>query len=83
MRGSDTSGTMQADAFQGHYHDMSPNYWAIGPTGDVDNVGSMLDLETGPNNTKEPISDGTNGTPRIASETRPINMSVVWVMRVK
>jgi hypothetical protein len=28
------------------------------------------------------ISDGANGTPRIESETRPINMSVQWVMKV-
>jgi hypothetical protein len=30
-----------------------------------------------------PLSDGVNGTPRIGSETRPTNMSVVWIMRVK
>jgi hypothetical protein len=33
--------------------------------------------------TGSPTSDGASGTPRTASETRPVNMSVVWVMRVK
>ncbi len=28
-------------------------------------------------------NDGTNGTPRVATETRPVNYSVVWIMRIK
>jgi len=30
----------------------------------------------------DPASDGTNGTPQTASETRPTNMAVVFIMRV-
>lgn len=28
-------------------------------------------------------TDGVNGTPRVGSETRPINMTMVWIMRIK
>lgn len=32
---------------------------------------------------REAITDGVNGTPSTGSETRPVNMSVVWIMRIK
>jgi len=35
-------------------------------------------------NSGVPVGDGTHGTPKCdSSETRPINMSVVWIMRIK
>lgn len=30
-----------------------------------------------------PDTLGSNGTPRIANETRPDNMTVVWIIRIK
>jgi hypothetical protein len=30
-----------------------------------------------------PVNDGSNGNPRFGSETRPSNMSVTWIMRIK
>ncbi len=79
LRGDTTSGTGQLDAFQGHWHYLfmqintgtagsSPGGTTFSPTGD---------------HTSEAITDGSNGTPRTASETRPVNMSVVWIMKVK
>ncbi len=86
LRGSATSGTLQDDAFQGHR--MNRN--TLGNTEYVPTIGgSGYDLVAGTrvlfsgNTTGDPITDGTNGTPRTASETRPTNMSVVWIMRIK
>ena len=68
-------GSTQQDAFQGHY--MSPLSPATSFLGKPD-PGSG-NYTTGGGNaqvvatTGGPVSDGTHGTPRIASETRPIN----------
>jgi len=29
------------------------------------------------------VTDGSNGTPRVTNETRPLNMSVIWIIRVQ
>jgi hypothetical protein len=84
LRGSSASGTMQDDAFQGHHHSLDRN---IRDTDSPYSTGQMVRSYPSPNSNDikaaDPISDGINGTPRTANETRPINMSVVWVMRVK
>lgn len=71
-------GSFQSDAMQGHKHRMldpaggTPQSW--GATGGsqffVDGYGTVAN---GSNNTGIPVTDGTNGTPRIAKETRPRN----------
>lgn len=81
LRGSATSGTMQDDAFQGHYHNTVNILYAVG-------AGGTLAVTIGTNTQQggtitSPITDGTNGAPKTASETRPKNMSVVWIMKVK
>jgi hypothetical protein len=82
LRGGVTSGTGQQDAFQGHRHlplngtafiTGHNNTLAFGAT----TAGSAL-LRVYPTSRY-----GTNGTPRTANETRPSNMAVVWIMRVK
>ncbi len=81
LRGALTSGTIQDDRFQGHWHAINR---LSGYT-----VGTQFFAADGPANgsvlgeAHEAVSDGTNGTPRIAAETRPVNMSVVWIMKVK
>jgi len=82
LRGGLTSGTGQQDAFQGHIHSFSKT----SPSGSVtpyavrSDIANyyLLELQVG-----NPSDDGTNGTPRTANETRPINMSVVWIMKIK
>jgi phage-related tail fiber protein len=86
-RGVDPSrgfGTTQTDAFQGHYHVPLTNqttFWgdASGgpqqgrPTG---GGGYYLNRTTG-----SPVSDGSNGIPRTASETRPINIALLPIIK--
>ncbi|MEJ5286016.1 MAG: hypothetical protein WHV60_02250 [Bacteroidota bacterium] len=84
LRGGTTSGTGQYDAFQGHRHSVDSDgalkYEYAYNTYDISlgNYAPPANITVG-----DPISDGTNGTPRTANETRPKNMSVVWIMRVK
>lgn len=59
-------GSGQLDAMQGHVHAQSSTLSVPGGIG----AGSNYGFGT-PTNTGTPISDGTNGTPRLATETRP------------
>jgi len=75
------NGGNQADAFQGHYHDAYNNsagsrtmYTPL--AGGASFGGGLLAT---PNPIGNPSSDGTNGTPRTASETRPVNTTIrIW-----
>ena len=77
-------GTAQQDAFQGHFHkwkdsttEVGWSYNLVGNTsnkpGTRDNISSIA----------EPKSDGVNGEPRIANETRPYNMAVAVIIKAK
>lgn len=76
-------GNIQTDAFQGHHHAVSGHQpiWrnfvpgaanAINPGG-VDSPQTL--------NVVNPISDGANGAPRYTSETRPVNVALIYCMR--
>ena len=71
----------QTDAFQGHYHNpLSPgvNFYG-GPAGGVAaSGGSAL---TASLTTGNPVTNGTNGTPRTASETRPTNLALMYCIK--
>lgn len=80
LRGGLTSGVGQQDAFQGHRHaPLNPSNF-MGRDG-VSNFAAGVSPMADNISTGDPITDGTNGTPRTASETRPVNMSVVWIMK--
>jgi microcystin-dependent protein len=78
---SGTIGTRQGDQMQGHIHNENANV-STGQNGIAS--GAILGLGNGGTgasgatsyNTGVPISDGTNGTPRTGSETRPANVGV-------
>ena len=69
---SGTLGTKQGDAFQGHVHSIQqPGTYAVGQgSGGQGNIPY-------PTSTGSPSNDGTNGTPRTASETRPANIALL------
>jgi len=82
-------GTQQADAFQGHIHLQGGGEDATyyGRNGYVDGgAAARLDIDsnsavgyTRQPKTTGPYTDGSNGTPRTASETRPINYAIrIW-----
>ena len=76
----DNVGSYEADALQGHKHTTPAYYGNAGATRDkmygvteqtlVANVSSST-----------PVTDGTNGTPRTSSESRPKNVSVNYIIK--
>lgn len=64
-------GTAQTDAFQGHYHSGVQVFVNTGLGGGTGGV------QTTTSNTGAPVTDGTNGTPRTAAETRPRNVALL------
>lgn len=77
LRPSISPGTIQDDAFQGHRHSISPTVFTAnaGSTG----TGSG---NTNPVSVGDPTTDGVNGTPRTANETRMKNIGVKTYMRI-
>lgn len=83
LRGGTTSGTGQNDAFQGHKHNSYSTFWYDGTGGSIigdPGVGWGIYTIEGMWGYS---ADSGYGTPRIANETRPKNMSVIWIMKVK
>ena len=79
-----TADVVQEDAGQEHYHDsLNVNFPTQGSLRDA-SAGSQfyggLTVET---TTGSSSTDGVNGTPRTADETRPRNLSQVMIMRIK
>jgi phage-related tail fiber protein len=69
-------GSAQADAFQGHFHTLvGNNNTNAGSNGArLGDTGSNI---TNNDSVRAPRSDGTNGTPRTAAETRPRNIALL------
>lgn len=73
-------GVVQADSFQGHFHSIPDNGFGVIASGSVyGHVGGGTSATA--DKTGAAISDGTNGTPRIASETRPKNFAFLACVR--
>lgn len=70
-------GTIQLDQFQGHIHGINAGGNAAYFNGGSTYTGSLLvSTKTG-----IAVSDGTNGNPRIGTETRPINFSLMALIK--
>lgn len=76
LRGG-SSGTIEADAFQGHAH--TYNAPVSGPF-----AGGSGGLQSAPTTltSSAPVSDGTNGSPRVANETRAKSIGATYYMRI-
>lgn len=73
-------GTFQADAFQGHVH--QENGSGTGVVGGSNAGGPSSGSNIGFSSyTGSPLSDGTNGTPRTAAETRPSNVALLGCIK--
>ncbi len=83
LRAAASPGTAQADAFQGHYHDpLAPLTSYVGGRTSGTIIGAGINFGN-VNTTGAPATDGTNGTPRTANETRPKNLGVKFFLRIK
>ena len=76
-------GSVQDDAFQGHWHNLNKiDIAAGGGGGEMPSVitpGASLNGRT----VLDPVSDGLHGIPRTSSETRPKNAYVYWIIKVR
>lgn len=88
-------GTLQNDMLQSHYHQLrvfdGSSFFFLYGTGSGSGAGYFgrpatefpNTSNTGniPNQARDFVSDGTNGTPRVGAETRPANLSVTYCIR--
>lgn len=73
------SGVIQDDAMQGHLHSMDSPLAYGGPSAGPWSNGASHRIVSA---TGSAITDGTNGTPRVASETRARNIAETSFMRI-
>jgi hypothetical protein len=74
-----TFAAKEGDAFQGHRHEINASA-GDSPTGN----GGIIDGPAGGDVSgfvKDVITDGTNGAPRTASETRPANIALLYCIK--
>jgi microcystin-dependent protein len=76
----DHVGSLQADAFQGHEHQYTSTMES--PT-TAESKGPPLLNQLADQATTSVVSDGTNGTPRTTSETRPVNLAMNYLIRYR
>lgn len=78
-----TNGLIQRDAFQGHNHSIPSSYASNSGTGSA-RSGASTTVGSGVTNVDSgsPTSDGTNGTPRTATETRPLNVTGCFAIKM-
>jgi microcystin-dependent protein len=77
-----TRGVSQGDAMQGHVHNQMYTYAAGGSR----NLGSAgvdaSNTYTTGIGTQGPIGDGSNGSARVGTETRPANIAVNYIIKI-
>jgi microcystin-dependent protein len=79
-----TFATKERDAFQGHwhnYHYSGGNRGVASPVNSVDLIDQTNPAAILTDRVKDSIADGTNGTPRTASETRPANIALLYCIK--
>ncbi len=82
LRGDTTSGAFEDDRLQGHHHALNDRAFIVGSSGETPGGNNNKQL-TPEAETLGAVDDGIHGSPRLGPETRPVNMSVVWIMKVR
>lgn len=86
-----SSGTLQDDAFQGHWHDVfrssdtgRPRFQSLSGGNSVNGISNNTSGTVDINSylARDVITDGANGTPRTANETRAKNIGADYYMRI-
>ena len=81
-----TFGEFQNDSMQGHWHEMYFLQDILNPPGGNDYYGSRVsdttEVSSVNDDIQDPISDGTNGEPRISYETAPASFALIYCMKV-
>ena len=75
-------GTSQTDSFQGHYHNPLSGTGSFVTSTNTTTIFTGTGFGSYTATTGSPVTDGTNGTPRTASETRPINLAMVYCIKI-
>lgn len=81
----DSVGSVQTDSFQGHHHKFSRvSAGAASGTGVAVDRSNVPSSSGGVDEVKvfNATSDGVNGTPRVSSETRPVNVNVNYIIKL-
>jgi microcystin-dependent protein len=77
-----TFAAKEGDALQGHRHSVSHNTITSTPPAGATYAGPGPGvLASGSVSVLDPTTDGTNGTPRTASETRPANIAMLYCIK--
>lgn len=86
------AGVIQSDALQGHKHSTTLGDSTLGggagvgfgteSTQSTSIVGQTYSSSYKTLTSTSNVNDGTNGTPRTAAETRPLNVTGVWVVKL-
>ncbi|HPF39484.1 MAG TPA: hypothetical protein PK093_12635 [Phycisphaerae bacterium] len=83
LRGTNSvTGLLQDDTFQGHWHQGAWDM-EVGATVGGKGFSSTGNTAHGGNKPIRNPTTGDHDEPRIGTETRPVNMSIVWIIRVK
>ena len=84
-RGADAGrilGSLQQDAFQGHWHQSYGNLnYGVANQITAHTTNSGGSAGTVNTSVRAAIADGTNGTPRMAAETRPRNVAFMHIIK--
>jgi microcystin-dependent protein len=80
-----TVGSVQGDAMQGHWHNYRANV-SVNLSGGDENSTVITETSSTINTTdsliRDAVTNGSNGTPRLASESRPQNANVEYIIKV-